>query len=47
MHAGENAMKFTTLGELTAHHAAATPAKPKPTRKPGLRDTLRGLRGPQ
>ena len=25
----------------------ATPAKPKPTRKPGLRDTLRGLRGQQ
>ncbi len=25
----------------------AAPAKPKPTRKPGLRDTLKGLRGPQ
>lgn len=27
--------------------APAAPAKAKPTRKPGLRDTLRGLRGPQ
>lgn len=27
--------------------APAAPAKPKPTRKPGLRDTLKGLRGPQ
>lgn len=26
---------------------AAKPAKPAPTRKPGLRDTLKGLRGPQ
>lgn len=27
--------------------APAAPARPKPTRKPGLRDTLKGLRGPQ
>lgn len=27
--------------------AAKPPAKPAPTRKPGLRDTLKGLRGPQ